>query len=224
MDKSKFNFIIDALMFFCLMAIAGLGFLQRYVLIPGQERWAKYGRNVDLTWWGWDRHDWGQIHLYLGFILLGLLTIHTILHWHMILGLFNRLIPEARTRTRVAYIFLGICLVLFSFAFLVSPKVTEIKPGQGRQVGGLNLPGEKPASASAAKAPESSSHPKGNVEVRGYMTLGEVSQKYSVPIGYLREKLSLPPQVGPQDRMSVLKDRHGFSMSQVEKIITEYKP
>jgi hypothetical protein len=24
--------------------------------------------------------------------------------------------------------------------------------------------------------------------------------------------------------MSVLKDRHGFSMSQVEKIITEYKP
>ncbi len=221
MDKTKFNFIIDALMFFCLLAIAGLGFLQRYVLVSGKERWVKYGRNVDLTWWGWDRHDWGQIHLYLGFILLGLLTLHIILHWQMILGLYARLLPEVKTRRQVAYVFLGICLVVFSFALLASPEVKEMQPGQGRQVGSHEGKAAPPA---AAQAPETGSHPGGAVEVRGYMTLGEVSQKYRVPMGYLRDKLGLPPQVGPQDRLSVLKDQHGFTMSQVEKIITEYKP
>ncbi|MBU0567408.1 DUF4405 domain-containing protein, partial [bacterium] len=85
-DKSKVNFVIDALMFLCMMAITGTGFLMKFVLIPGQERWVKYGRNVELLLLGIDRHEWGAIHLVLGFILLGLLVIHIILHWKMILG------------------------------------------------------------------------------------------------------------------------------------------
>jgi hypothetical protein len=71
-DKPKLNFIIDALMFLVMMAMAGLGFLMKYVLIPGKSRWVKYGRNVDLTLLSWDRHDWGELHLYLGFTLLSL--------------------------------------------------------------------------------------------------------------------------------------------------------
>jgi len=38
-NKSKLNFVIDAVMFLVLMAMAGLGFLMNYVLIPGKERW-----------------------------------------------------------------------------------------------------------------------------------------------------------------------------------------
>ena len=69
MDKAKLNFVIDALQFLCLMALAGLGFLMKYVLLPVREARVKYGANVELTWLGWDRHDWGQIHLYLAFLL-----------------------------------------------------------------------------------------------------------------------------------------------------------
>ena len=67
MDKPKFNFIIDAAMFLCVMALAGLGFLMKYVLPSGRDAWAKYGSNLQLSWLGWDRHDWGDIHLYLAF-------------------------------------------------------------------------------------------------------------------------------------------------------------
>ena len=81
MDKSKLNFVIDALMFLCLMAMAGLGFLMKYVLPSGRDAWAKYGSNLQLSWLGWDRHDWGDIHLYLAFTLLTLLVLHIILHW-----------------------------------------------------------------------------------------------------------------------------------------------
>jgi len=52
--KGKLNFIIDALMFICMMAIAGLAFLMKFILIPGKERWAKYGRGVELSLLGMD--------------------------------------------------------------------------------------------------------------------------------------------------------------------------
>src|SRR4030043_1639399 len=131
MDKTKLSFVIDALMFLCLMGLAGLGFLMKYVLLPGREAWAKYGRNVELTWLGWDRHDWGQIHLYLAFILLGVLVIHLILHWQMILGLYARLLPHPRTRTRVALAFLILTVLLLYFPFLITPEARERGRGGG---------------------------------------------------------------------------------------------
>jgi hypothetical protein len=55
MDKPKLNFVIDALMFLCLMALAGLGFLMKFALPSGREAWAKYGSNLQFSWLGWDR-------------------------------------------------------------------------------------------------------------------------------------------------------------------------
>jgi hypothetical protein len=124
MDKPKLNFIIDAFMFLTLMAMAGLGFLMKYTLPPGRAVWAKYGRNLELSWLGWDRHDWGDVHLYLAFALLGLLVIHLILHWQQILGLFRRFFPDPRRRYRIALIFLLLSLLLIYFPFLISPDMT----------------------------------------------------------------------------------------------------
>ncbi len=130
-DKPKLNFIIDALMFLVMMAMAGLGFLMKYVLIPGRARWVKYGRNVDLTLLGWDRHDWGDLHLYLGFTLLGLLILHIILHWKQIVGLFQRFISPER-RTLVLLVFVLLAVLLIYFPFLMTPEVGELGRGMGR--------------------------------------------------------------------------------------------
>jgi hypothetical protein len=113
------------------MALAGLGFLMKYALLPGRQAWAKYGRNVDLTWLGWDRHDWGEIHLYLAFALLGLLTIHLILHWQMILGLYARLLPDPQTRTRLAWGVLVFTVLVLLLPFLITPDVGERGRGGG---------------------------------------------------------------------------------------------
>ncbi len=132
MDKPRLNFLIDAIMFVLLMAIAGIGLLMKFVLIPGRERWAKYGRHVELYLFGMDRHEWGTIHLYLALILLGVLTLHLILHWQMIVSLFQRLITTPRTRTVVLWIFLLASLLLLYFPFLISPEVEDIGRGRGR--------------------------------------------------------------------------------------------
>jgi len=130
-DKPKLNFTIDVLMFLVMMAMAGLGFLMKYILIPGKERWVKYGRNVDLTLFGMDRHDWGSIHLYLGFTLLGLLILHIILHWKQIVGLFCRCITPER-RTVLLLVFVLLAVILIYFPFLISPEVQELGRGGGR--------------------------------------------------------------------------------------------
>ena len=59
MAKSKLNLIIDVFMLLCMAAIAGIGFLIKYVLVPGFRRWEIYDRNVDLSFWGMDRYEWG---------------------------------------------------------------------------------------------------------------------------------------------------------------------
>ena len=142
MDKSKLNFVIDALMFLCLMAMAGLGFLMKYPLPSGRDSWAKYGSNLQFSWLGWDRHDWGDIHLYLAFTLLSLLVLHVILHWQQILGLFQRLVPNPRPRYRIALIFLLLSRLLIYFPFLITPdSKTRGRGGPRSQVGGaLTLP------------------------------------------------------------------------------------
>ncbi len=96
--RQKLNIIIDIIMFLVMGALAAIGFIIRYILIPGSERWEKYGRNVDLTCWGMDRHEWGLIHLVLGILLIVLLILHIIFHWTMIVNYFKRLLPNPTWR------------------------------------------------------------------------------------------------------------------------------
>jgi hypothetical protein len=128
-NKVKLNFVIDALMFLCMAAIAGMGFLMKYVLLPGRENTIKYGRRVEISLLGLDRHDWDAIHLYLGFLLLALLVLHIVLHWQMIPGLFAKLVANPRQKSRIALIYLVLAAAFILFPFLISPEVKDSGPG-----------------------------------------------------------------------------------------------
>ena len=141
MAKSKLNFIIDAAMFLGVMAMAGLGFLMKYVLPSGRDAWAKEGSNRQLSWLGWDRHAWGDIHLYLAFTLLILLVVHIILHWQQILGLFHRVVPDSRRRYQLALIFLLLSLLLIYFPFLITPDSKA--RGRGSYRSQVDAPGAR---------------------------------------------------------------------------------
>ena len=131
MNKIKINFIIDALMLFCMSLMAGIGFLMNYVLLSGRKAAEVYGGKVDLYFLGLHRHDWGQIHLVIGFILLGLLALHIILHWSQILNMYCRLIKNPNSRKRLAVVFIIIILLPLILFLFIKPCVQTGKGGSG---------------------------------------------------------------------------------------------
>ena len=102
MIRAKVNLLIDVLLALLLAAMAGVGFLIKWVLVPGYLRNAIYGRDVELYWLGLDRHQWGTVHLYLGVTTLALLVLHVVLHWGQVVTIYRRLIGSGGVRVGVA--------------------------------------------------------------------------------------------------------------------------
>ena len=132
MEKSKINLVIDGLLLFCTAAIVGIGFLIKYVLIPGCRHLEIYGRNVSLFLLGLDRHQWGTIHLVIGLVFLALLILHVALHWSIVVGIYYKLIPNNLTRWITLVILIFVTIFLFSFSYFVKPEVYEQGRGEGR--------------------------------------------------------------------------------------------
>ena len=133
--KAKINFIIDALMLLAGSLLAGTGFLMKLVLIPGKDRFAVYGRNVDLFFLGLERHEWGTLHLWLAFALLALLAVHIALHLSWIVAMARTMIAGRSAQKILATVFLALCILFALFAFAVQPEVREGGGGEGRGFG-----------------------------------------------------------------------------------------
>ena len=233
-DKSKVNFIIDVLMFLIIMAIAGMGFLMKYILIPGKEVWIKYG-NVDLSLLGMDRHEWGKIHHILGFILLGLLILHIILHWKMVLNMFRRLIGYRRARIIMASVFIIICAISVVFPFIGNPDISAPEVQGLRHEGGRHevkqdYIKETKETEEEIEHPEMSlqdtshkvhCHTGSSFDVRGYMSLAHVAEKYDVPIEYLKKHLGIQESAPGDLKLGWLRKKYSFRMSDVERVIDE---
>lgn len=131
LEKPKINFIIDSLMFFIMMPLTGIGFLMKFVLIPGKERMAVYGRNVDLLFLGLDRHEWGTIHLCIAYILGALLAVHIALHFLWISNVLKQLIANRRMKLMAATAFILFCIALLLFPFMVKQHVQDVAHDKG---------------------------------------------------------------------------------------------
>jgi hypothetical protein len=123
MKKAKLNLIIDALLILALAAIAGIGLLMKTVLVPGYMRREIYGRNVELFFWGLDRHQWGAIHFIISIVFIALILLHIVLHWQMIVGTCRNLIPNRSVRWITALILLAVTILLSVFPYFIKPKI-----------------------------------------------------------------------------------------------------
>jgi len=201
-----------------MTAIAGLGILMKFILIPGKERWAKYGGNVELLWLGMDRHEWGTIHLSIGFTLLGLLALHVVLHWKVIVGLFQKMVRNQKARQLIVPAFVVASLLLLIVPLAVKPEIQEMERGRHSLTGPEeNILGR---AGSPQDVPYDTGHgADGPMEIRGFMTLAEVSEKCNVPTRWLKTHLGIPVSVPDTEKLGRLKKNHNFTMSDVERVI-----
>ncbi|MDX9928594.1 MAG: DUF4405 domain-containing protein [Bacteroidales bacterium] len=127
-SKNTLNLILDTILLFLMLLMAGIGFLMRYTLLSGEERVAVYGRNVDLEFLGLTRHQWGDLHLIVSITFLSLLLLHIILHWTCIECFFRKKIPSRPLRTTLTVIAVIIILMSLLGPFFLRPQQVPFQP------------------------------------------------------------------------------------------------
>ncbi|MGB6220846.1 DUF4405 domain-containing protein [Haloferula sp.] len=74
-SRTRWPRISNGLIWLMFCALAGTGLLLRWRLPPG----SRGGRG--LTALGWDRHEWGDLHSWVGYGFLLMLVVHLLMHW-----------------------------------------------------------------------------------------------------------------------------------------------
>lgn len=233
MKKSKLNLVIDILMLLLMAVIAGIGFLMKFRLLSGHEKWEKYGANLDTTLFGLDRHEWGTIHLILGFILIGLLVLHLWLHWNMIICIYKKLIKNKNARIIVTTI---LCfLILF---FLIAPLLFNIEINRVQEKQGyyksisIDKSSESLHKKGKALNKENEEVPKlksvdrkknqkvnSDVEIKGFMSIADVSKKYNISTDKLKKHLCIPLSTPDNKRLGNLRKTYNFKMSDLRDFV-----
>ncbi|MDY6800285.1 MAG: DUF4405 domain-containing protein, partial [Bacteroidota bacterium] len=230
--KAKINFIIDAIMFLLMGLLAGIGLLIKYVLVSGEERWIKYGQNVDIRFWGLDRHQWGEIHLYVAIALILFLVLHIVLHWNMIVCLYKRIVGNRKARILCGLAFMTVTLFMVLFPYFIRVETSELASGRERfqslPVNENTTPVQKSVQTentaknnaelvADVKEKEKELHHNidPSIEVKGLMTLSEVSRKYNIPSDYMKQKLDIPLSTSNSSKLGHLRKQYGFKMSEL---------
>ena len=117
-NKSYLNLIIDITLLLLLAAISGISFLMKFIMPSGHAIRDKGAQAYASQVWGMGRHDWGDIHWILGLLFLLFLVLHILLHWGMILSIFNRMIPNKTGRVIVYAAIIIIISILLIGPFL----------------------------------------------------------------------------------------------------------
>ena len=126
MRKSNLITLVDIAAFISFIFVVSTGVLMRYVLPP------RSGQSVEI--FGMSRHEWGDIHFYITFVFLAILSIHLILHWRFIRNIFHGRIKEAG----ISRLILGLVGLLAVLAVAVAPFIVPIEDSgttQGDQIG-----------------------------------------------------------------------------------------
>lgn len=111
MKKSKLIALIDIAAFISFIFVVSTGVLMRYVLPP------RSGQPIEIL--GMSRHEWGDIHFYITFIFLAILSIHLVLHWKFIRNMFHGRIKE----TSNFRLMLGLVGLIAALALALAPFV-----------------------------------------------------------------------------------------------------
>jgi len=237
MKKSILNFIIDAIMFLLMGLLTGIGLLIKYVLLSGEDRWIKYGKNVDISFWDLDRHEWGRIHLIVAIILIVFLFLHIILHWKMIVCLCKSLISGKTIRVITVLAFVVVTVILVIFPFLIQTKVDQLAPGKERfhvysepdlEKNSSFVKNDKkienPVVATVEEKHKAEHHNiDPSIEVKGFMTIQEVSDKYKISCDVIKKNLNIPTSTANSSKLGHLRKQYNFKMSDLELVIAKFK-
>jgi hypothetical protein len=124
MKRSALILFIDVISFIGFIFLTSTGIILHYTLPPGSGRWSDI--------WGFNRHEWGDIHFIIAVVFFCTLALHLIIHWRVIVNMIQGRKSEA-SFVRLGLGLTGLLAILiFAFAPVASSTNTIDKPdGKG---------------------------------------------------------------------------------------------
>lgn len=240
MKESNWRYLVDALLFVCLIGMALIGILLGLVISEGPV--SSGGSKYFL---GLHRHQWGNIHAYLSIAFVILLVFHLILSWKWITAKTRQIFKTGAPAALISAVFLPFCLLFLFWAF--TPKNADtyrsygVGAGENERIHRVSprdvLPpvegsGEeenisaKGKSAVETRSPESPPDEayhlaSGSLIVTGQHTLQDIEEATGISARTLAEKLGLPPQTDLNETLGRLRRRYGFEMQDVRDLVAK---
>jgi len=156
--------------------------------------------------WGWDRHDYGQVHFYLAITVLVLTLVHVWLHWAWVCGTVAVLLGRSKAQYRRRLIYGLIFLLLLT-------------AGTAGTLIWANTQVETVAQEKGRRANENSEI---HIERLGQRSLQEISRISGVPVERFIRELKLPADVDTTEQLGRLRRWFRFEMEKVHQVIEEY--
>lgn len=82
MKRQFLHLLVDIALFIHALGLLTTGLLIYFVLPHGSRQ---------ASVWGWQRHDWGELHFWLAMVMLALIVLHLCLNWTWVCQVFRKL-------------------------------------------------------------------------------------------------------------------------------------
>lgn len=123
--KLWMNRVLDFLLWLAFCLMLATGFILRFRLPPGSQG----GRGLAVL--GLDRHDWGDLHTWLGYAVCVMVVTHLALHW---CWLWRCAVPRWKWPVIVGLL-AGILLAVSAWVLPVERSDEGDRGGPGRGMG-----------------------------------------------------------------------------------------
>lgn len=238
MKESDWKYLVDALLYACLVAMAAIGALMAFVIPEGPV--SAEGTKYFL---GLHRHQWGDIHARLSLAFVVFLAVHLVLSWKWI-KIRSRCIFKRASAPALAAIAL-LPFFLLALLWAVSPKDSEKYRSYGLGAGErqraerllpreaepqAEAPAPPPAGVRAAESPpapppehaEQEKHERhGRLQtLTGRNTFRDIESMTGIPASVIISRMGLPPETPTNETLGRLRRLYGFEIEDV-RILAE---
>lgn len=236
--ESDWRYLVDALLFVCLIGMAFIGVLLGLIISEGpvSSGSSKY-------FLGLHRHQWGDIHAYLSIAFVVLMIVHMVLSWKWIKAKTRQIFKRQATPALIAIGALPFAVLLLFWVWTpkdadlfrsygagagesqrsqwVQPRETLPPPEEGVRQDDLRN-AEKPAAP--AVEPEQFREEKhhaqvGSITITGQYTLRDLENATGIPVLTIARGLELPERVPMNETLGRPRRIYGFEIQDVRDLV-----
>lgn len=215
MKKTDWQYLIDTLLFLCIVGIVFIGFLMGLVIPKGPTALesAKY-------FLGLHRHQWGNIHFYLSIAFTILVIIHLCFSWSWIKGKSRQIFKKGWKSILILSALASLLVLALFWAFY--PRIPGAYEDHGVRAG-AKAKQHNPSGEVLPVHEETIYLEDGTVAIviTGQTTLKQLAEATGIPLKDIIAELGLPAKISPDESLGRLRKHYPISIQGVRDTIDD---